>query len=106
MLNILGKMAKLQEDMKAVASELNGIEVSGEAGGGMVKVTATAAQRIKSVEIEQALLDAGDPQMLQDLLVAGLNQALEAAAEKAKAHTSEAMQSMLPPGFDPSRFGM
>ncbi len=103
MMNILGKMAKLQQTMADISARLGDIEVTGESGGGMVTVTATGSQRIRSIKIDQALLDTGDMDMLEDLLVAGLNQALEAAAEKARTQTREAIGGLAPPGFDPDR---
>ena len=100
MMNILGKLAQLQHHLKEATAKLETIEVAGESGGGMVKVTATGLQRIKSVKIEEALLEAGNREMLEDLLVAGLNQALEAASDKARQSAQETFGGMIPPGID------
>ena len=101
MMNILSKkMAQFQEAVTNMGERLAEIEATGESGGGMVKVTATGSHRIKSIKIEQALLDTGDMEMLEDLLVAGLNQALEAASARAQEHTREALGSLTPAGFN------
>ncbi len=97
-------MAKLQKNMEDITARLSAIEVVGESGGGMVKVIATGAQRIKSVKIEKALFDAGDVEMLEDLLLAGLNQALQAASERAGTETREALGNLMPPGLSLDRF--
>jgi len=100
MLNILNKVAKLQKRMQDLKLQLDTLEASGESGGGMVKVVATGGQRVKSIVIEQALLDTGDMEMIQDLVVASVNQALEAAVEVARNQMSEELGSLMPPGME------
>jgi DNA-binding YbaB/EbfC family protein len=70
--------------------------VEGSAGGGMVKVIARGDQRITKIEIDAAALQE-DKDMLQDLIVAAVNQALE----KTKELAGQKMGSMLPPGMMP-----
>jgi nucleoid-associated protein EbfC len=70
--------------------------VEGSAGGGMVKVTMTGAQQVTAVVIDPAALEE-DRDMLQDLIVAAVN----AALEKSKALAQERLGSMLPPGMFP-----
>jgi DNA-binding YbaB/EbfC family protein len=95
------KMAKgLQDDMAKAQASLDGIEVEGAAGGGLVKVRATAKGRILGIDLDPTLLNAADKDMLEDLIVAAFNDA------KTKADTAghAEMQKMtaglpLPPGF-------
>ena len=76
----LGKMMKeaqkLQQKMMEKQAELAEKEVTGSSGGGMVKVVATADQQIRSIVIEKEVIDPADAEMLQDLLVAAVNDAL------------------------------
>lgn len=95
------KMAQnVQEQMLQAQASLDGIEVEGAAGGGLVKVRATAKGRMLGVTIDPSLLAEGEKAMLEDLLVAAFND----CRAKADAAASEEMGKMtaglpLPPGF-------
>ena len=95
------KMAQgLQDDMAKAQASLDGVEVEGAAGGGLVKVRATAKGRILGIDLDPSLLTAADKDMLEDLIVAAFND----AKGKADAAGSAVMQKMtaglpLPPGF-------
>ena len=95
------KMAQgLQDDMAKAQASLDGIEVEGAAGGGMVKVRATAKGRILGIDLDPTLLAPSEKDMLEDLIVAAFND----AKTKADAAGSAEMQKMtagipLPPGF-------
>lgn len=95
------KMAKgLQDDMAKAQASLDSIEVEGAAGGGMVKVRATAKGRILGIDLDPSLLAPSEKDMLEDLIVAAFND----AKTKADAAGSAEMQKMtagipLPPGF-------
>ena len=99
-MNLFGKMSKLQQALTEVSARLHSLEASSESGGGLIKVTVIGAQRVKTIEIDPAIFTVDDREMLEDLLVAAVNQALEAVAEKAKSHTQEIAKSMAPPGTD------
>ncbi len=86
--------AKLMEEQK----KLDSIEVEGAAGGGMVKVRASARGRVLSVSIDDSLL--ADKQMLEDLVAAAFNDARGKAEAAGAEAMSQAMGGMgLPPGF-------
>ncbi len=95
------KMAQgLQDDMAKAQASLDGVEVEGASGGGLVKVRATAKGRILGIDLDPSLLNAADKDMLEDLIVAAFND----AKAKADAAGSAVMQKMtaglpLPPGF-------
>jgi nucleoid-associated protein EbfC len=71
----------LQSKMAALQEELADKVVTGSSGGDMVKVEANGAQEILSISIEKELLDPADPEMLQDLIVAAVNDALKKSRE-------------------------
>jgi len=87
---------KLMEEQQ----KLEAIEVEGAAGGGMVKVRASAKGRIISVSIDDSLIVPAEKQMLEDLISAAINDARQKAEAKGQETMSQAMGGMpLPPGF-------
>lgn len=95
---MMGQVQQMQEQMAQMQQELDNVVVEGAAGGGMVKVKATAGLRIQAVEIDEAVMGE-DRDMLQDLITAAVNAALEKAREKAGEQAQQRMSSMLPPGL-------
>ncbi|QIL03330.1 YbaB/EbfC family nucleoid-associated protein [Sphingomonas sinipercae] len=95
------KMAQeVQAEMQKAQDNLENIEVEGAAGGGMVKVKASAKGRIIAVTIDESLLQPSEKSMLEDLVTAAIND----ARAKADAAAGPEMQKMtagipLPPGF-------
>jgi len=77
------QMQKMQEDMARVQDELTRETVSASAGGGAVTATVTGALELVSVEISPDAVDPEDVEMLQDVIVAAVNEALRAAQELA-----------------------
>jgi nucleoid-associated protein EbfC len=71
----------LQSKVAALQEELAEKVVTGSSGGDMVKVEANGAQEILSITIEKELLDPADPEMVQDLVVAAVNDALKKSRE-------------------------
>ena len=95
------KMAQdVQAEMQKAQENLDKIEVEGAAGGGLVKVTATAKGRIIAVTIDDSLLQPSEKSMLEDLVAAAINDA-RAKADAAAAPELQKMTSgiPLPPGF-------
>jgi len=95
------KMAQnAQAELQKAQDNLDRIEVEGAAGGGMVKIRATAKGRILGVDIDETLLAPSEKTMLEDLIAAAMND----GRTKADAAAAEEMQKMqstlpLPPGF-------
>jgi DNA-binding YbaB/EbfC family protein len=92
--------SKVQAQMADAQAGLDKIEVEGAAGGGLVKIRATAKGRIIGVAIDDSLIVPSEKQMLEDLIAAALND----ARSKADAAGNEEMSKMsaglpLPPGF-------
>lgn len=89
-----------QNELQRAQDNLDKIEVEGLAGGGMVKVRATAKGRILGVDIDESLLQPSEKTMVEDLVAAAINDA-RAKADAAAAGEMQKMQSSLPlpPGF-------
>jgi DNA-binding YbaB/EbfC family protein len=95
------KMAQnAQSELQKAQDNLDKIEVEGAAGGGIVKIRATAKGRILGVDIDESLLAPSEKTMVEDLVAAAINDA-RAKADSAAATEMEKMQSSLPlpPGF-------
>ncbi len=95
------KMAQnAQNELQKAQDSLDKIEVEGAAGGGMVKVRATAKGRILGVDIDASLLSPSEKTMVEDLVAAAINDA-RAKADAAAASEMQKMSSTLPlpPGF-------
>ena len=89
-----------QNELQKAQDNLDKVEVEGVAGGGMVKVRATAKGRILAVDIDESLLQPSEKTMIEDLVAAAINDA-KAKADAAAAEEMQKMQSglPLPPGF-------
>jgi DNA-binding YbaB/EbfC family protein len=97
--NLMKQAQAMQDNMKKMQEEVANMEVEGQAGGGMVKVTMTGRHDIKRVHIDDSLMG-DDKEMLEDLVAAAVNDAVR-QVEKT---TQEKMSGLtggldLPPGF-------
>jgi DNA-binding YbaB/EbfC family protein len=81
---------KMQEDLTRIQQELASKTVEGSAGGGMVVATVNGKHQILRITIEKEIVDPNDIDMLQDLVVAAVNQAMERAGELARKELSAA----------------
>lgn len=91
----------IQKQMNEMQVKLDGIEVEGTAGGGLVKVRASAKGRILGVTIDDSLMTPDDKQIVEDLVAAAFNDARD-RADRVSNEQMQAMQSSmgLPPGFN------
>ena len=92
--NLLKQAQKMQKEMEIAQNELAGIEVEGTAGGGMVNVKANAKMQILSIKIEPDVLE-DDVDMVEDLVLAAVNQALTNAQEAANSRMSQVTGGMM-----------
>jgi nucleoid-associated protein EbfC len=110
MADMFGKISEMQQKMEEVQQELEQLEVEAEAGGGMVKVTANGKRKVLSIKLDKDVIDPDDAEMLEDLVVAGVNKALDKAEEASKEKMQETYKGMLPgggiPGMDLSKLGL
>lgn len=98
--DILKMAQNVQEEMTKAQASLDTIEVEGAAGGGLVKVRATAKGRILGIEIDDSLLSVSEKQMLEDLITAAFNDARTKADNVSSAEMSKMTSGIpLPPGF-------
>ena len=90
----------IQSQMADAQAGLDKIEVEGVAGGGLVKIKATAKGRILGVDIDESLLAPSEKQMLEDLIAAAINDARAKADTAGNAEMAKVSAGLpLPPGF-------
>ncbi len=102
MQGMMKQVQKMQEQMARVQAELEAKTVSAESGGGMVKVTANGKGQITSIRIEKEVISPADPEMLEDLIVAAVNKAIEDSQKMAQDEMNKATAGLLPnvPGLN------
>ena len=98
--NMMKQAQQLQKKMAEAQNKLNDIEVEGTSGGGLIKVTATAKGILKRISIDDSLIKQDEKEILEDLIVAAIND----AKEKGEAAAQEEMKNLtgglpLPPGM-------
>ena len=80
--NIMKQAQELQERLAKVQAEAAGKTIEASAGGGMVKATVNGRLEVVSIHIEPAVLKGGDTQMLEDLIIAAVNQGIRGAQQQ------------------------
>ena len=93
---MMKQVQQMQERIARVQSELEHKTVISDAGGGMVKVTANGKQQIVSIEIETGVINPQEKDILEDLVIAAVNKALEEAGAMAQQEMQKATQGMIP----------
>ncbi len=98
--NMMKQAQQLQKKMAEAQDKLNEIEVEGTSGGGLVKITATAKGAFKRISIDDSLLKSDEKEILEDLIIAAIND----AKQKGETVAQEEMKSLtgglpLPPGM-------
>jgi len=98
--NMMKQAQQLQANMQRAQAEIAALEVTGEAGGGMAKVTMTGKHEVRRVSLDPSIVSSDDKDMLEDLVAAAINDAvqkLERATQEKMANVMGGMQ--LPPGM-------
>jgi len=100
----LGAMMKqaqeMQTRMQEMQAELENLEVEGSSGGGMVTVVATGKGELRRLTIDQSLVDPEDKEVMEDLIVAAVNDAKNRADQRMREETEKLMGGLqLPPGM-------
>jgi len=99
MAQLMQQAQRMQEDLKRAQDEIAKLEVTGQAGGGIVSVTMTGRHEVRRVAIDRKIL-ADDPEMAEDLVAAAFNDAVNKVAAASQERMSGVAGGMeLPPGF-------
>jgi DNA-binding YbaB/EbfC family protein len=97
--NIMKQAQKMQADLQKVQEKMAQEEVTGESGGGLVKVVMNGKHEVRRVSIDDSLMG-DDKEMLEDLVAAALNDASHRVSEKTQASMADVTSGMgLPPGM-------
>ena len=97
---ILKMAANAQAELQKVQDNLEHVEVAGQAGGGLVKIRATAKGRILGVDIDPGLLNADEKETVEDLIIAAINDARANADRVANSEMQKMTSGLpLPPGM-------
>jgi DNA-binding YbaB/EbfC family protein len=99
MANLQRMAQQMQQEMLRVQTELEAVQVDGSAGGGVVKAVVTGKQELVSITIEPDAVDPSDVEMLQDLIVAAVNDALRASRELAEQKMAAVTGGLQIPGM-------
>lgn len=95
---LMKQAQQMQENMKKAQDELANIEVDGQSGAGMVKVTMTCSHEVRRIVIDPSVMD--DKEMLEDLIAAAFNDAVRRGEELSKERMAGFTAGLnLPPGF-------
>lgn len=100
MQGMMKQIQKMQADMEKVQNELANKTVTEESGGGVVKATANGKKEVISIQIDNEIISADDKEMLEDLVVAAVNKALESAGKLAEDDLANVTKGMIPPGMN------
>jgi DNA-binding YbaB/EbfC family protein len=102
MQSMMKQVQQVQDKLAQIQAELEQKTVTAEAGGGMVRVTANGKQQVLKIQIEKEVISANDAEMLEDLIVAAVNKALDESQKMAQEEMNKATAGMLPkiPGMN------
>jgi len=96
---MLKQVQKMQADMMAAQEKLKDEEVQGTAGGGAVKVTMSGDLEVKQVYIDPKAIDPDDPELLEDMVLAAVNEALRSAQALVQSRLGGTLGSLGLPGL-------
>jgi DNA-binding YbaB/EbfC family protein len=99
MANLQRMAQQMQQDMARVQSELEAAQVDGSAGGGVISATVTGKGELVSITIDPSAVDPTDVEMLQDLVVAAVNDALRASRDLAEEKMAAVTGGLKIPGM-------
>jgi DNA-binding YbaB/EbfC family protein len=97
--NMMKQMQKMQKQMETLQAELDVKEVEASAGGGAVSVTVNGKKEVLNIVIEESVVDPEDIEMLQDLVMAAVNEAMRKAEDMMTQGMKKVTGGMNIPGF-------
>lgn len=99
MANLQRMALQMQQEMARVQAELDTLTIDGSAGGGVVRATVTGKQDLVTLVIDPSVVDATDVEMLQDLVVAAVNDAIRASRQVAEERLGAVAAGLRLPGL-------
>ena len=102
MMKMMGKVKEMQTHLKEAQENLGKITATGESGAGMVKATVNGKKKLIRVEIDPSILNASEIVLVQDLVVAAVNKAIDEVEILSKEELRKSTEGILPniPGLD------
>lgn len=97
--NMMKQVQKMQEDMARIQADVEAAEYTASAGGGAVEVSVNGSHEVKSINIKPEVVDPEDVEMLEDLLMASLNEAMRKASEAMEREMGKVTGGMNIPGM-------
>ncbi|MEG1448796.1 MAG: YbaB/EbfC family nucleoid-associated protein [Oscillospiraceae bacterium] len=99
MQNMIKKAQQMQEDMVAAQAELDKKEYKATSGGGMVEVTVTGKKEVIAINLNPEVVDPEDTEMLGDLIIAAINEAIKTAEQESSSVMDEITGGLQIPGM-------
>lgn len=96
MFGMFGKVQEMQKKLQEAQEKLAEITAEGEAGAGMVKAKVNGKHQVLAIEIDAELMKPEDKEMLQDLMVAAVNKAMENVEEQSKSFMQKSTEGLMP----------
>lgn len=97
--NLMKQAQQMQERMQKMQEEMANMEVTGESGAGLVKITLTGSHNVRRIDIDESLMQ-DEKEMLEDLIAAAFNDAVRRIEETQKERMATVTGGMqMPPGF-------
>jgi hypothetical protein len=100
MQGMLKQVQKMQEEMQRVQQELGNKTVTEEAGGGMIKATVNGNKELVSIEIDPQVINVDEKEILEDLVVAAVNKAIQSANKMSEEELAKVTKGLIPPGLN------
>ena len=102
MMKMLGKMKEVQAKLKEAQENLVNVQASAESGAGMVRATVNGKKQVVLLDIDPDIMKASDKILVQDLVIAAVNKAIEEVDVLAKEELKKSTEGLVPniPGFD------
>ena len=98
--DMMKKAQEMQKKMQEMQESLSNLEVEGSSGGGMVKIIMNCKNEIKKIDIDQSIINKDEKEVMEDLVVAALNDAKTKAEEKSQEEMKKLTGGLgLPPGM-------
>jgi DNA-binding YbaB/EbfC family protein len=98
--NLMKQAQEMQANVQRVQAEIASLEVTGESGGGMAKVVMTGKHEVRRVTLDPSIISSDDKDMLEDLVAAAINDAVQKVERVTQEKMSSVMGGMnLPPGM-------